>query len=451
MCMKNIYFNANNQEYFINPDTNLIYPKELEESITKERNVISKKNKQKYKKLQDVREKRYIGQLTLILTEECNIRCKYCIYSGQYDNMREHSSQVMSFETAKKAIDIYIMEYMELRKTNHESQVQIGFFGGEPLLNFKLLKQVVEYVRNKYQITPIYTITTNGLLLTDKKIEYLVSNNFNIAISINGDKANNDRLRTNFDGSGTYSSLEKLFSRLLYKYPEITERISLICIIDIGSNIDELNNFFDKAIVNKFRLARVNSVNADFTNWYNKYNLRDREKYLEAIETLLQDFKLRLSLHEKPTNFERVFFNSLTNTIVHRVKTPPHTIYKNEYYVQGMSCVPGDKLAVNPAGDLLMCERVNYSGKIGDVYNGIDINLITNHMNNYNKSLTKCLNCNYKWLCSCCFARVLDDRGNIIPFDSKRCSDEKASIDRALRIYYEILSVCPNYNFGIGE
>ena len=87
-----------------------------------------------------------LGTMALQVTQNCNLRCKYCVYSGNYEN-REHSSLRMSRETAYKAID-YLVEH----SANSEN-LHLGFYGGEPLLEFELIKDCVEYIlisRNNY-------------------------------------------------------------------------------------------------------------------------------------------------------------------------------------------------------------------------------------------------------------------------------------------------------------
>jgi uncharacterized protein len=79
-------------------------------------------------------------QLTLQVTQQCNLRCGYCAYSGIYDNNRTHSNKRMSFETARKAIDFFLDRNGEL------SDIVIGFYGGEPLLELDLIKRCIDFV-----------------------------------------------------------------------------------------------------------------------------------------------------------------------------------------------------------------------------------------------------------------------------------------------------------------
>ena len=82
----------------------------------------------------------YIEYLILQVTQQCNLRCKYCAYSGNYYN-REHSSERMSFDIAKKAIDFY------LERSDSANELRLGFYGGEPLLEYELIKKCVDYIK----------------------------------------------------------------------------------------------------------------------------------------------------------------------------------------------------------------------------------------------------------------------------------------------------------------
>ena len=113
-----------------------------------------------------------IGQLILQVTQNCNLRCNYCVYSGGYDT-RMHNNKRMSFEMAKKSID-----FLKLHSRNQE-RVIIGFYGGEPLLEFSLIKKCVEYAESTLKGKKIeYSTTTNATLLNDEVIRYFILKNF---------------------------------------------------------------------------------------------------------------------------------------------------------------------------------------------------------------------------------------------------------------------------------
>ena len=86
-----------------------------------------------------------IEMLTLQVTQQCNLRCQYCPYSGSYYN-RKHSSASMNIEIAKKAVDFYIRHSFDRHELN------IGFYGGEPLIQYDLIEEVVDYVRDRKSV-----------------------------------------------------------------------------------------------------------------------------------------------------------------------------------------------------------------------------------------------------------------------------------------------------------
>jgi uncharacterized protein len=95
--------------------------------------------------------KRGLSQLTLEVTEDCNFRCKYCIYSDFYECHHGYTNKHMDFNTAIKAIDYYFLLLKDGKRFNPLRKASIGFYGGEPLLNFWLIKACVEYIEEKYR------------------------------------------------------------------------------------------------------------------------------------------------------------------------------------------------------------------------------------------------------------------------------------------------------------
>lgn len=151
-----------------------------------------------YKDIAISRSDSVIKAMCLNVAHDCNLRCKYCFAStGDFKGGRK----LMDFETGKKAIDFLI------KSSGKRRNIEIDFFGGEPLLNFKVVQQLVEYGKekakeNKKNIK--FTITTNAVLLDDVKIKYFNKNFSNVVLSLDGRKEVNDQMRVRIDGSGTY-------------------------------------------------------------------------------------------------------------------------------------------------------------------------------------------------------------------------------------------------------
>ena len=152
------------------------------------------------------------SQLTLKVTEQCNMRCKYCIYSEHYPDTKFYSEVYMKWETAKKAVDDFLSHFHRTWERNKTRKPVIAFYGGEPLLGFDVIKKTVEYVKSEYsQYCFNYSITTNGLLLKNKDIaNFLKENGFWIVVSLDGTKDNHDRYRVTRGGAPTYDCLMEI-------------------------------------------------------------------------------------------------------------------------------------------------------------------------------------------------------------------------------------------------
>lgn len=152
-----------------------------------------------------------VKAMCLLVAMDCNLRCEYCFAStGDYCQGRN----VMSFETGKKALDFL------LEKSGDRENLEVDFFGGEPLMNWEVVKQLVEYGRSKeaeYNKRFRFTITTNGMLLDEEKMDFINREMSNVVMSIDGRKEVNDRVRKRVDGTGCYD-------RIIGKYTELAKK-----------------------------------------------------------------------------------------------------------------------------------------------------------------------------------------------------------------------------------
>ncbi len=149
-----------------------------------------------------------VKAMCLIVSQDCNMRCKYCFASqGDYGTGR----RLMDLETGKKALDFLI------EKSGSRYFLEVDFFGGEPMLNYDVVKQLVEYGRSREEEANKkfrFTMTTNGLILNDEQIEFLNREMNNIVLSIDGRKEVNDRMRVLVGGQGSYDKILPNFKKL---------------------------------------------------------------------------------------------------------------------------------------------------------------------------------------------------------------------------------------------
>lgn len=150
-----------------------------------------------------------VKALCLLVAHTCNLNCSYCFASqGKF-----HGQQgLMDFETGKRALD-FLVENSGLRKN-----LEVDFFGGEPLVNFEVCKQLVAYARSiekEKNKNFRFTLTTNGVNLTDEVIEWANRECYNIVLSLDGRKEVNDRFRVDKNGNGSYDRIVPNFQRLV--------------------------------------------------------------------------------------------------------------------------------------------------------------------------------------------------------------------------------------------
>ncbi len=140
----------------------------------------------------------YVKALCLNVIHDCNLRCKYCFADeGEYHGKRE----IMSVETGKQAIDFVI------RASGPRRNLEVDLFGGEPLMAFKNIKEIVDYAKLKGAEAGKnirFTMTTNATLLNDENMEYLDKNMSNLVLSLDGRPSVNDKVRVRLDGKGSF-------------------------------------------------------------------------------------------------------------------------------------------------------------------------------------------------------------------------------------------------------
>ena len=150
-----------------------------------------------------------VKALCLHIAHTCNLNCSYCFASqGKYHGERA----VMSFEVGKRALD-FLVENSGSRKN-----LEVDFFGGEPLMNFEVVKQLVAYARSiekEKNKNFRFTLTTNGLLIDDDVIEFANREMSNVVLSLDGRKEIHDRFRVDYAGNGSFDRIVPKFKKLV--------------------------------------------------------------------------------------------------------------------------------------------------------------------------------------------------------------------------------------------
>lgn len=387
-----------------------------------------------------------ISQLILIVTEECNIRCQYCIYSENYPHVKGYSKKMMDFEVAKKAIDCFMELHQKRVESGYRRKPVITFYGGEPLLRFDLIKQVVAYCKEQ-EFDARYFVTTNATLMTDEVIDFIIEHEIVVTFSLDGFKENNDRNRIFSNGQGTYDIIMRNVMKLQEekKRRNIVQAISFSCCFDSYTDMCAVVEFFDKnhelfspynIIYNQ--IGQYNTTYYDYCDQMHKKGvIKESPDTFQNTVTQLQEKFIQSAVHNK--RIESVGLNYLFMGLI-------NIIWRSKGEMKQLdktACVPGSKIAVEPDGNFFVCEKVSQMCSIGDINSSIDMEKI-NVLNDKLLEIREkhCKDCSLSRLCPLCYMHLAED--NDMKFNYKLCEDNKKKIPASLKTVVSVLEKNPN-------
>ncbi len=364
-----------------------------------------------------------VKALCLHVAHDCNLRCKYCFAdTGEFHGGRS----LMSAEVGKKAIDFVIAN------SGSRRNIEIDYFGGEPLMNFGVVKEITEYAKEqgkKHDKNFRFTITTNGILLNDEIKNYVNENMSNIVLSIDGTKETNDRVRYRTDGSGSYDTI-------VPKFKDMAESRNQTNYYVRGTftayNVDFAKDVIHLADLG-FKQTSVEPVVAPETEDY-ALTAEHIEKVCGEYDKLTNEFVKRL---DEGRGFN--FFHFMID-----LDQGPCAIKRLS------GCGAGHEyLAVTPQGDIYPCHQFvgNEKFKMGNVFDGKideDIKNTFERSNIYTKE--KCRGCFAKFYCSGgCSANAYNFNGDINKPYELACEFEKKRVECAIAIEaYKKLKLAEN-------
>jgi uncharacterized protein len=353
-----------------------------------------------------------LDALCLITTRDCNLRCKYCY---AFDSGKKGGLD-MSFKIAKEAIDY-------LCQINPDSAgYSIVFFGGEPLMNKKLMDEVIDYcykeIKEKRNKLLGFAMTTNGIVMNDNIAQYLKDNNFSLQVSMDGLKENHDKNRIFPNGKGSYDTIMENIKHL--------KRINVPFVIH--STFDPLINLFEtlkelESLENPFGyglMVDVEGASKDTTN-YGKYDiLALRNDYEKIIEFYLSKY----------LNNETIYCQNIQTCLLQ---------IKNRM-TKEIGCTSGiSMISIMPDGTIIPCQNLQklenfYEGKITDPV----IEKNKNYVNNVNDNET-CKKCWMKYLCGGgCYYEKYMTNGNTIDPPLSKCEVFKIQAEYFLKLYVQL-------------
>lgn len=315
-----------------------------------------------------------IKAMCLHIAHDCNLACKYC-FAGEGEYCGDRS--LMSFEVGKQAFDFLIAN------SGTRKNLEVDFFGGEPLMNFEVVKQLVAYAREQEKIHNKnfrFTLTTNGVLLDEEVMDFANKEMYNVVLSLDGRKETNDRMRVSRNGKGSYDLI-------LPKFKEMVKRRG------------------DKEY---YIRGTYTHYNTDFTK--DILHMADLGFTKLAMEPVVASPDAHYALKEEdlPVLFDQ--YEKLAAEMVRREKNGKgFTFFHYMIDLEGGPCIAKriagcgvgtEYVAVTPWGDLYPCHQFvgdeNYL--LGNVFDGIT--------NEEVRSRFKMCNIYTRPQCNDCFARL---------------------------------------------
>lgn len=346
---------------------------------------------------------RRLQKITLQLTQDCNFRCKYCHYTMNDGTQRVHSKKKMDFDMIKKGI-------LFLRDHSVDSpEVYIGFYGGEPLLVFDMLKKAVEYAEEVFEGKKVnYTVTTNATLFSEEIIEFFEQYHIQTMISLDGPKEIHDRNRVFENGQGTFDSVMNKVNLIRTKYPQFFKTISFNMVIDPSDDYGKMDRLFrEYPFLKKMNMTAtvIDDIsiqkNVYSKEYISKVAYKEFLAYLHVLDRIPLD-KLDPITKGKVFGIRKTMFDF-----------QPH-IGLAEKGAPGGPCVPGEvRLMLTVEGKFIVCERVNEISDcmiLGNINKGIDVDKAYKLLNVAQVTQEACKNCWAFWGCNLC-AKYSDKEG----------------------------------------
>ena len=314
------------------------------------------------------------GMLVLENTQACPLACKYC-FAQLYEDTKSH----MSFETAKKAITMYG------GPRDRRSPARIGFFGGEPLVNWQLIRDVVMFSEGYFVQQPRFSVTTNAVLMTSEKARFLKEHGFSIIVSIDGPQELHDEYRIYPNGKGSF---EETLRGLKFLAEAGVKSITLRATYTphhpaVYDRVVYLNELCDQGLARWVSVEPVCLTESHCIREMRGFTEEEVQR-LEPEYIKISEWAVKRYKDDKPFRFHNIV--KMMERLLYCAHSPSECGAGNGY------------MSVSYDGGIWSCHRMNW-GRIGDLEHGIDEQLRAPWLDNRSYNREGCNECPIQWVC----------------------------------------------------
>lgn len=360
-----------------------------------------------------------ISNFTFGITENCNMRCRYCCFSGEYTGLRSHSPTKMSAATVEKSIAF-------VRANAHKTDdITVSFYGGEALLEFETIKLIIRELRGTFGERISFDISTNGLMLTKTVIEEICRlPDTGVSVSLDACRQIHDRRRLGADSSHTFDRIINNLKAFKDHNPgEYQRRIRLMVTFESLDEIEEANQFYPgfKELLGD-KGAHISRVMPNF----------DKGLYLpDSME------KKRRALREalRKRELGEVDFHSLWLADLERKVRKRISLHTGNGRIRLHTCLNSlYSIFITSEGMLYPCEKFGTDSCIGNLDSGIDYRLLRKTAILYTlRRQALCGKCEFAEYCGRCPADLKLSSADM----RKMCEDYKNDITNYLEWKHE--------------
>lgn len=337
-----------------------------------------------------------VRQVVFEVTDGCNLQCAYCANRELYNMHAPVHNTKMTFDTVKGVIDYLAPLWSSGLNKSSMKKVIIGFYGGEPLLNFPLIEKSVAYCKSLHLPTRSlgYNMTTNAMLL-DKYIDFLVENEFNITISLDGDEEGQS-YRVDAKGNNSFHKVYHTLKNIQKTYPEFWEKcISFNSVLHNRNSVERTHKFIYEEFgkVPEIHAMNNSGVRPEKQQKFNEMYVPYIKSVQEGNDDLLKE---RFMSDPRMFNLAQILLWYGDNQFFDNESFLYYE--KPALHAKTGTCFPfSRKIYITAEGKIMVCERIAHHYALGNVVDGkvlLDLEKAADTYNEYNARMyQQCGNC----------------------------------------------------------